>query len=283
MLWLLMTMTACAPPDTGRVSVETMRSDVLGREWTYSVYLPPGYDTSELRYPVLYLLHGSGGDETDWRDGQDALDSLIAVGAVPPAIAVAPATGTSWWVDGQEPFETAFLQDLVPHVDRQYRTISSREGRAAVGFSMGGYGALRYGLAHPDVFGAAVLLSPALYDDLPPDGSSARTSGAFGAPFDAERWTRLNYPHVLDASDDAPDVPVFIVTGDDDWHHPEGTHHNVEQQTVRLYGRLHKEGGRPAELRVLDGGHSWEVWGPGFEDGLAYVFQFLKPPQPACE
>lgn len=267
-----------APPDSGTVSVESLASDALGRDWTYSVYLPPGYHGSDRRYPVIYLLHGSGGDEASWRDGQDRLDSLIAVGAVPPSIAVAPATGTSWWVDGASPFETAFFDDLVPHIDRCYQTIPSPQGRAVVGFSMGGYGALRYGLAHPEVFGAAVLLSPSLYDRFPPEGSSARTSGAFGDPFDDERWTRLNYPAVLDGAGNATLPPVFIVTGDDDWHHPEGSRYDVEQQTVRLYGRLHKEEGHPAELRVLDGGHDWTVWGPGFERGVRYAFRFLSPP-----
>jgi enterochelin esterase-like enzyme len=71
--------------------------------------------------------------------------------------------------------------------------------------------------------------------------------------------------------------------GDDDWHHPEGLKYDIEQQSVLLYGRLHKENEHPAELRILDGGHSWDVWGPGFEAGLAYVFQTIKHPEPASQ
>ncbi len=290
LLYLLLAcpLAACArlpiadapPPAAPTITVETVTSNALGRDWAYSVYLPPGYPTSDLRYPVLYLLHGSGGDETDWHDGQQMLDSLIRAGAVPPAIAIAPASGTSWWVDGVESFETAFVQDLIPEIDRRYRTIPEREARAVAGFSMGGYGALRYGLTYADLFSGAVLLSPAIYDAQPPEGSSARTSGAFGTPFDAARWTTLNYPQALEVyARGGRDVPIFIVVGDDDWHHHEGLRYDIEQQSVWLYGMIRKERERPAQLRVLDGGHAWEVWGPGFEEGLRYLFNFLTPPR----
>lgn len=263
----------------GRISTETFSSSRLGREWAYNVYTPGGYDASGQRYPVLYLQHGSGGRESSWNDGMLMLDSLIAAGAIPPTLAIAAGSGTSWWVDGVESFESAFVDDLIPEVDSRYRTIANRNGRALAGYSMGGYGALRYALAHSELFGAAILLSPAIYDGAPPDGSSARTSGAFGNPFSLSKWTSLNYPQAS-ASYRAKglDVPLFIVSGDDDWHHEEGLQYDIEQQATLVYGRLHKEMKLPAELRILNGGHDWAVWGPGFDQGLQYAFGFLSRP-----
>ena len=68
-------------------------------------------------------------------------------------------------------------------------------------------------------------------------------------------------------------LPVFILCGDDDWNHPEGFEYNIEQQAVLLYGRLHRENDSPAELRIVDGGHNWRLWKPGFVEGIEYVFR----------
>ena len=266
----------------GVTNVETFESSALGRSWTYSVYLPESYESSGLEYPVLYLLHGSGGDETSWNEGVAVIDTLIEEGTVPPLIAVAPASDRSWWTDSIEPFETATIQDLIPEIDSKYRTIKAREGRGIAGFSMGGYGALRYALVYPDIFGAATVLSPALYDDQPPPDSSARSTGAFGDPYDAALWTQRNYPTTLEsyAAGDH-EVPIFIAVGDDDWNEPAGWRYNVEYQAVRLFERLNKDVGSPAELRVVDGEHDWELWGPMFAEGLRYMFDALRFPRNA--
>lgn len=264
----------------GRITTEEFSSSTLGRTWTYNVYLPDDYDSSNLEYPVIYLLHGSSGDESSWDEGIRVLDELIQAGEIPPAIAVAPASGYSWWVDTLEPFETAIIKDFIPHVDATYRTIKDREGRATAGFSMGGYGALRYALVYPEVFGAATVLSPALYDRQPPPDSSARSTGAFDDPYDPELWTELNYPASLEFyKSKGLEVPVFIAVGDDDWNEPAGWEFNVEYQSVLLFERLNKEAGSPAELRVVNGEHDWELWNPMLADGLKYMFEFLRFPR----
>ena len=264
----------------GTTSTVRFESTSLARVWTYNAYLPDDYQTSNLEYPVIYLLHGSGGDESSWNEGISVLDALIEKRVIPPVIAIAPASGSSWWVDSDEPFETAFLEDLVPHIDATYRTIDNREGRAIAGFSMGGYGALRYALAHPEVFGAAAILSPSLYDQQPPPGSSARTSGAFGSPFDPHLWTQRNYPALLASYQRSFDVPLFIAAGDDDWNEPAGWQYNVEYQAVLLFERLSKEGGTPAELRIVDGGHDWDLWKPLLSEAFPYMLGYLRLPGP---
>ena len=111
---------------------------------------------------------------------------------IPPVIAVMPdapwSERGSWYVDSRtpaptipgRPVETAFTGDLVRAIDASYRTVPTREGRLIGGYSMGGAGALRFALAHPDLFATALVLSPAIYTPLPPDGSNTRVYGAFG-------------------------------------------------------------------------------------------------------
>jgi len=266
---------------TGTVVTASFFSRELGRGWKYKVYLPDGYESSNLYYPVLYLLHGSEGDENGWDFGYPVLDQLIAQERIPATIAIAPATGTSWWVDtATEAFESAFIKDLIPEVDKQYRTLAEREGRGLAGYSMGGYAAMRYALVYPDIFGASNMLSPAIYDKLPPQESSARSSGAFGDPFSDTLWTERNYPAVLPGYlQKGIFVAIYIASGDDDYHHVEDFKFNIEHQATVLYGRLHKEGGSPAELRILDGGHNTAVWQKTFTEGVQYMFEFLKAPE----
>jgi enterochelin esterase-like enzyme len=266
-------------------------------ELSYNLYLPAGYEANDgTRYPVLYLLHGSGGDAESWDDFWPILDRMIAEGTIPPAIAVAPITGNSYWVDSATfgAAEQAVIEDLIPHIDASLPTIASREGRALVGYSMGGFGAIRYALAYPDMFAAATLLSPALQQGQPPATAGAIERGSFGMPYDPARWDELNYPALL-APYAAQEhrVPVFIVTGDDDWNHlsekealpADATKYNMEVQAVALYTALHRENifgaeyeqwedvpASPAELRILDGGHDMDVWEPGFIEGVAYMF-----------
>lgn len=220
-------------------------------------------------YPVIILLHGSGGDESDWDIAYPSLDSLIERGDVAPVIAVAPASETSWWVDGVEPFEQAMFSDLIPALRRRFAIRDDRRAWVVAGFSMGGYGALRYALAHPETFGGAIALSPAVYAKQPPNGSSARSSGVFGKPFDPALWASLNYPAVL-SSYLAKQLPVhvFLAAGDDEWNHPEGPEFNVEVQVAHLYNLLNKQHGISAELRIADGSHDWALWLPLFEQGL---------------
>lgn len=256
----------------GSITSRTFFSSLLRRPWSHNVYLPDNYATTNHAYPVIYLLHGSGGDEASWDEGIEVLDGLIQAGVMPRVIAVAPAAGRSWWVDTLELFESATINELVPHVDETYRTVKERGGRTLAGFSMGGYGALRYALSYPEVFGAAALLSPAIYHRQPPSGSSARTSGAFGSPYDPNLWARLNYPTALRSyKRSGLEVPMFIAAGDGDWNEPEGWRYNVEYQSVLLYERLNKVAGSPAALRIARGGHDWRLWKPLFAEALRYM------------
>jgi len=259
----------------GIVVTREFRSAVLDRNWSYAVYLPSGYDNSNLRYPVLYLLHGNGADLYEWVVKgriQPTADALIASGDIPPAVIVMPDAGTTWYVDRKEKMETAFLQDLIPDVEKSFRVLTQRDGRLIGGESMGGYGSLRFALKYPEMFRAAALLSPAIYNPEPPQNSSARRVGVFGTPdFDAAIWKSLNYPALWDAylAKKMP-VSMYLNSGDDDDFY-------IEKEVVQLYELL-RANKQPAELRIVDGAHVWTVWDSTIGDAMKYIFGFAARP-----
>lgn len=278
LLLALLALALSLPAAAGVVVTREFDSPALQRKWTYAVYLPDGYDTSTLRYPVLYLLHGNGGNLYDWVNLghiQQTADELIAHGDMPPAIIVMPDAGSSWYVDRKEKMETAVIHDLVGDAEHAFRAIGARDGRLVAGLSMGGYGAMRFALKYPEMFAAAALLSPAIYDPEPPQTSGARKAGVFGSPdFDLEVWKQLNYPALWDAFlAKQLAVPMYINSGDDDDFF-------IEAEAARLYSLLRRNG-QPAQLRIVDGAHRWEVWESTIGDALRYIFRFSARPATA--
>ncbi len=258
----------------------TVASAALKRDIPLIVYLPAGYEnpagyeTSSARLPVLYLLHGAGGDEREWSGpaGVQALaDRLIASGALPPAIIAMPGCPECWWVDGlKDKAETAFWSDLVPAVESRYRTMRSREGRLVAGLSAGGYGAIRFGLKYPDRIGAVAALSPAIYADTPPSASAARSQPPFVAAngaFDEQLWDDRNYPSLLPAYIAQKfRVPMYLTAGDHDSF-------GIAFETALLHKRLLEVQPHITELRVVDGDHNWGLWSATLADAMTFVFR----------
>ena len=252
-----------------RLTLDELDARALaGKQLRYRLCLPEA-GVSE-RTPLLLLLHGSGGNEFSSDPGLEALQEAVKVGSLPPLAAVAPGTGTSWWVDGAEAVESAVIEELLPYLEEKLGLGTG--GRFVAGFSMGGFGAVRYALRYPWLFEGAIALSSALYDELPPPGSSARSSGAFGTPFDESRWRELNYPALIDPyCSSGSRVPFFIAVGDGDWNEPAGWRYNSEYQSLLLFERLNKEIGSPARLRIDAGGHDWNFWRPMLLEGIRYL------------
>lgn len=169
----------------GTVSRVWYNSPTLGMDRRLTVYTPAGYETSGKNYPVFYLLHGMGGDEEAWialgRTSQ-ILDNLIAQGKAKPMIVVmtngnaaqeaapgesslnytAPSMQLPKTMEGS--FETAF-PDVVKFIDKNYRTIKSKQGRAIAGLSMGGYHSMHISKQYPDMFNYVGLFSAAIMPD----------------------------------------------------------------------------------------------------------------------
>ena len=277
----------------GSLTEASFHSTTLNEAISYNVYLPAGYAGSTDRYPVLYLLHGRGDTKAAWTQMKGALDELIAAGEIQPTIAIMPdapwSSRASYYVDSAytgadpgRPVETAFTKDLLAHVDGTYRTVADRSGRGVAGYSMGGAGALRYSLAHPDLFGAAIVLSPAVYVPYPPSDSSTREFGAYGlgkSLFVDSIYRKLNYPAAFETfKASGEELPMFIAVGDDEFKNPDpkDATHDLDFEAHVLFNQAVRVPKLTAELRVVDGGHDWDVWGPTFVEGAKFIFQFLN-------
>ena len=272
---------ASVPAFAGDVTARSMKSAALNADFRYTIYLPDGYEGSRLRYPVLYLLHGNGGNENEWLvQGQvhPTVDKLIQGGKVQPFIIVMPGGGTSWWANGnKERAEDALIKELIPHIDATYRTIAAREGRMIAGLSAGGFGTVNAVMKFPELFVSAAALSPAVYSPTPPSHSSAMRVHPFqkDGKFDQASWDRLNYTASLEAYKARKlVVPMYINSGDHDTF-------SIAYHAAGLFQKLFEYQPKQVEYRVVDGDHEWSVWRDSIGDAVGYMTRYASWPQGA--
>ncbi len=266
------------PPGTVREGLH-MKSDILGRDVSYAVYLPPDYETSSRRYPVVYLLHGYTDDESGWIQFGEvnlAADRAIAAREIPPMIIVMPDGGATFYINdcqGKVRYDDMFIQELIPHIDKTYRTRPRKEFRGISGLSMGGWGSLVLAMRHPDLFAACAAYSAAMwtYEDILAMEEKAydRLIGRlFGPGLEGKARLTAHFRshNPLDQAkdksvDDLKKVRYYIDCGDDDFL----IKANMALHAVLLDRKV------PHEFRVRDGGHSWSYWRTGIVDGLAFI------------
>jgi len=220
---LLCAVGACAQE---RADCRAFRSALLHSSVHYCVYLPASYSAPEgktRKYPVLYLLHGLGGNEQAAAlDGEwNALQDLRSTHKVGDFLVVAPDGWDTFYIDsrdGKTPYGEFFLREFLPFIERTYRVRTERAERGITGFSMGGYGALRFAFAHPELFGSVSAHSAALERDPPQGVGAVASSGnpaaqllekVFGYPIDRKFWD-LNSPFVLARKNAAAVVKMKI-------------------------------------------------------------------------
>lgn len=280
MLILVSLLAAQSVRAKGAVMENSFSSVLLERNYPYMIYLPEDYTSSQKTYPVIYLLHGSFGSHRDWmRKGRlrRTVDRMIRDGQIPPVVIVTPGS-QSWWIDGHnEQAASAFLEELVPHIEDHYRVVPEREWRAVAGLSAGGYGAINFMMTHPEKFVAAAAFSPAIYDPLPPSNSTAWRHPAFinEGVFDRKLWAEAGYPAHIDAylaGDEV--VPLYLTAGDRDPL-------KASDHARVLENRLEPHQPGLVERDVLPGGHTWGVWRSSLPKGLRFLFRYLRAPLPA--
>ena len=163
-----MWVTSPVPALPTNVTHHTFRSVSMQREVGFCLYLPPGYEKdTERRYPVIYHLHGAGGNETRSVYSASVMHEGILAGKLPEIVMVFPNGGRSTMYqdsgDGRFMAETMMIKELIPHIDATYRTIADRKARCIEGFSMGGRGSTHLAMRYPELFGSLFNQSGNVY------------------------------------------------------------------------------------------------------------------------
>jgi enterochelin esterase-like enzyme len=249
-------------------------SPILMRSVPYRIYLPPDYATSGRTYPVLYLLHGVGGDYTEWTTNHlpERVDDLIQRGAIQPMVVVMPdAKGRTYWAnwpDNGPRYADYLAVDVVREIDTHYRTQWKASSRAIGGLSMGGLGALHTALHHPDIFSVVGGHSPSIR--VEPDPRMAPNLP--GASFDEfnpvwlmqYRWRP------------GPPLLMWLDVGLDDPYH-----WNVE----KLRDLVVLDPGIQLSWHETAGGHDGAYWSAHLNEYLTFYSDALRlvsnpPPAP---
>jgi S-formylglutathione hydrolase FrmB len=277
---LVLTIAACAQ-NTGKVvEGKTFKSTALGKDVRYNVYLPADYATSERTYPVVYLLHGYGDDETGWVQFGEVnryADKAIAEGTIPPMIIVMPDGGVSWYInsyDGATKYEDFFIKEFIPAIEKTYRIKTQKRYRGIAGLSMGGYGTLIYSLKYPDLFTAAAPLSAAVFEDeesmttMPDENWNRTFAQLYGKDLKGkDRLSKAFYDNSplkiveTKSKEELSKVRYWIDCGDDDF---------LINGNCMLNIALTKKG-VPHEFRVREGAHTWTYWRTGITDALNFI------------
>jgi S-formylglutathione hydrolase FrmB len=251
-----------------RIDCDALNSRILKHSVHYCVYLPAGYDTGAIKdpaekYPVLYFLHGLGDNEQTLFNsgGWTMLDDLRRQHKMGEFLIVAPEGGRTFYInsaDGSVRYSDFFLQEFVPMVEAKYRISRGRNSRAISGISMGGYGALRFAFAHPEMFSAVSAQSAALITESPQELDTAARSGApmgkmlaavFGSPIEVAHW-KENSPFILAGKNQAglKRLAIYFNCGQDD-------NYGFEKGAAALHEQLQKQGLKH-EYRPYPGDHS---------------------------
>ncbi|OEK00303.1 hypothetical protein BFP97_01695 [Roseivirga sp. 4D4] len=279
-LFFALATTSLSAQSTVKESL-SFESKTLAKDINYSVYLPDGYEHSERNYPVVYLLNGFTGNETDWiqfGDMQRIVDEGIETGEIPPMIIIMPDGDDRLYMnnhDNSYRYGDMFIEELMPHVEDQYRIRAEKQFRGISGLSMGGAGTLRFAMLYPDLFGAAAAFSSAVGTDEEMlagrqqgfDGYWGRVLGK-GLQGEARLSDHYRKNSILDIAKTADvkrlnTVRIYFDCGDDDF---------LAIGNASLHIEMRKRGINH-QYRVRDGAHTWNFWRTSLPIGLKFISQ----------
>lgn len=243
----------------GQRVTDVLYSENLKLDWNYTIYLPKDYDENkEGGYPVLYMLHGLGGNHTNLLERFDSIEILdeIIEKAGKDMLVVFPDGFNSFYInqnDGMQ-MEDAVMKDLVPFIDSYYNTNTDRSMRAIGGISMGGYGAARFTLKYPQTFSKALLISPAVWYKLPEDNPIKMNYHAFAKR--DKSWSDEFYQSLHPSSyiENAEDVEFYIRTTSGD--------QTVDVEDVKKFASELDKASVKNEF-IIDPDefdHNWDYW-----------------------
>ncbi len=234
-----------------------LESRLMARDMSYRVVFPTDYKLSaEKHYPVIYLLHGLTGHYTNWTDKTQLAEYAAKHGF----ITVTPEGNDGWYTDSvstpNDKYESYIIKELIPEIDKKFRTVADREHRMIAGFSMGGYGGMKFGLKYPKMFSLAGSFSGA----LGAASFSEKNAGAIGKGIDAiygpedsdTRRTNDIFKMVRELTPERLKALPFI-------YQSCGTEDFLFTNN-RDFDALLIEKKVPHEFREHPGGHDWVFW-----------------------
>jgi enterochelin esterase-like enzyme len=274
-VFFLLSFAHCLLAQTGKVFDNlSMQSKLLKMDRKYAIYLPPDYETSQRSYPVLYLLHGSGDDQTGWVQFGEVLhiaDEAIKSGIATAMIIVMPDanTGKRGYVNdvkGEWMYEDFFFQEFMPFIEKTYRIKAEKHYRAIAGLSMGGEGTFIYALHHPEMFSSACPLSAATGPKNIEELKNYKLWQGVEGIKDSDREAYFKRYSVLNLIENMPEdqkkaVRWYIDCGDDDFLYEGNCLVHIAMRKKEI----------PHEFRIRDGIHSWTYWRASLPNVLEFV------------
>lgn len=251
----------------------SLKSKILNMDRKYAVYLPPDYETSQRSYPVLYLLHGGGDDQTGWvqfGEVQNITDKAIREGNATAMIIVMPDANTGQRgyfnnIKGDWRYEDFFFEEFMPYIEKTYRTKNEKRYRAVSGLSMGGGGSFMYALHHPELFAAACPMSastgPVLLDSA--KAMYRRTNPSLSDETITAYYNRHSALALVNNTADSVKKSVrwYIDCGDDDFLYEGNSLVHIAMRKREI----------PHEFRIRDGAHNWTYWRAALPTVLEFV------------
>ncbi|MEW5799557.1 MAG: alpha/beta hydrolase family protein, partial [Bacteroidota bacterium] len=264
----------------GQVTVveDSLFSSSLNATTKFYAILPDGYTKSQERYPAIYLLHGFGGNYTNWVK----LTEIVKYAKQHNFIIITPDAKNSWYANSpvvpNANYEDFIIKDVIPFVDNKYRTIQSKFYRAIAGLSMGGYGAAKFGIKYPGLFFFAGCLSPAIQFPAGMDDSTIvirrskesneSVKQMFGYPRN-ERWNE-NDVNVLLEKANSKSLPYFYLSV--------GSQDGITEiiDLTHSFATALRKKGVSFEMHETPGGHDWRFWDKEIEIILQRITELSR-------
>lgn len=257
-----------------KVENHKLNSKLLAREIPYRIILPVNYKNANEKtlYPVVYLLHGLTGHFDNWTDKTKLTDYAAKYNY----IIVTPEGNNGWYSDSStaanDRYESYIVQELIPEIEKKFRTIPDKNHRAIAGLSMGGYGSIKFGLKYPEMFALVGSFSGALgaasFTEKTAGGIGKSIDAIFGAENSENRNSNDVFKLVREMSDDKiKKLPfVYLDCGTEDFLF----------KNNRDFVNLLVEKKVKHEFRQLPGAHDWKFWDSQIKEFLEVSERFIK-------
>lgn len=262
------------------------QSKILKRNVAYSIILPDDYNYTKKKYPVLYMLHGIGGDYSTWIEyGNTArvMENMAQKGEIHQFIIVIPDGYSSYYsdrYDGTFSYESFFIKEFVPYIDRFYRIMEGARFHSILGFSMGGFGAMTLALRHRDLFNSFVALSPSIRtesqykNEIPQKEWDNQWGQIFGGaeqvgPLRLTDYYKARSPYHIIAKLTRKDLKGFGIMLDI------GDKENTLCESNEELHRLLLQKGIEHEWTVRSGGHDFFCWNAALPKAFSFINKFF--------